>query len=56
LKREYDFAALAQKHGFNAREIEKVCHISDLLEDISALKFLSDHLALYGGTALTFIY
>ena len=56
LKRKYDFGALAQKHGFNVREIEKVCQISDLLEDISAVKLLSDHLSLYGGTALTFIY
>jgi len=56
VKRVYDFGALAQKHGFNVREIEKVCRISDLLEDISAVKLLSDHLSLYGGTALTFIY
>jgi predicted nucleotidyltransferase component of viral defense system len=56
LKREYDFEALAQKYGFNIREIEKVCQISDLLEDISAVKFLSDRLSVYGGTALTFIY
>jgi len=36
--------------------MEKVCRISDLLEDISAVKFLRDRLSLYGGTALTFIY
>lgn len=56
MKRMYDLGALAQKYGFNVREIEKVCRISDLLEDISAVKLLSDHLSLYGGTALTFIY
>jgi len=56
LKREYDFNELARKHGFNVRETEKVCRISDVLEDISAVKFLRDRLALYGGTALTFIY
>ena len=44
------------RYGFSAREIEKVCRISDLLEDVSAVKFLSDRLSLYGGTALTFIY
>jgi len=33
-----------------------VCRTSDILEDISAVKFLSDRLSLYGGTALTFIY
>jgi len=56
LKREYNLEALARTYGFNIREIEKVCRISDLLEDFSAVKFLSDRLALYGGTALTFIY
>ncbi|RLI40615.1 hypothetical protein DRO59_08860 [Candidatus Bathyarchaeota archaeon] len=56
MKREYNFDELALKHGFNVREIEKVCRISDILEDISAVKFLRDRLSLYGGTALTFIY
>jgi len=56
VKREYDFEAQALQYGFNVREMEKVCRISDLLEDISAVKTLSDHLSLYGGTALTFIY
>jgi predicted nucleotidyltransferase component of viral defense system len=56
LKREYNFEELARRHGFNVREIEKVCRISDVLEDISAVKFLKDRLSLYGGTALTFIY
>jgi len=56
LKREYNLEELAKRHGFNVREIEKVCRISDLLEDISAVKFLKDRLSLYGGTALTFIY
>jgi len=56
LKREYDFNELAREHGFNVQEIEKVCRISDVLEDISAIKFLRDRLSLYGGTALTFIY
>src|SRR3989337_103497 len=54
--RKYDLSALARQHGFSIKEIEKVCRISDLLEDISAIKFLSDRLSLYGGTALTFIY
>lgn len=52
----YNFEELAHKYGFNVREIEKVCRISDVLRDISAIKFLRDHLSLYGGTALTFIY
>lgn len=56
MKRTYDFNQLARKHGFNIREIEKVCRISDLLEDTSAIKFLRDRLSLYGGTALAFIY
>jgi len=56
LKRTYDFETLASKYLFNVKEIEKVCRISDLLEDFSAVKILSEHLTLYGGTALTFIY
>ena len=56
MKREYNFEELARRCGFNVREIEKVCRISDLLEDISAVRFLKDRLSLYGGTALTFIY
>jgi len=56
LQRKYDFDALALQYGFNVREVEKVCRISDLLEDVSAVKFLSNRLSLYGGTALTFIY
>ena len=56
MKKMYNFNELARNYGFNIREVEKVCRISDLLEDISAVKFLSDRLCLYGGTALTFIY
>ena len=56
MKKEYDFDALTLQYGFSPKEIEKVCRISDLLEDISAVKYLSDRLSLYGGTALTFIH
>lgn len=56
MKRTYDIETLARTYGFGVKEIEKVCRISDLLEDLSAVKFLSDRLALYGGTALNFIY
>src|SRR3990170_1540980 len=56
LKREYDLDTLARTYGFNIRQIEKVCRTADLLEGISAAKFLSDRLSLYGGTALTFVY
>jgi len=56
LRREYDLETLAQQHGFSITEIDKVCRISDLLESVSAVKFLSDRLSLYGGTAFTFIY
>jgi len=56
MKREYDFHALALRYGFNTKDIEKACRISDMLEDISAVKFLSERLSLYGGTALTFIH
>jgi predicted nucleotidyltransferase component of viral defense system len=33
-----------------------VCRISDVIERLSQVPFLSDHLALYGGTALNFIH
>lgn len=56
MKRKYDFDELAHKYGFNTREIEKACRISDLLEDISTVEFLRNRLSLYGGTALNFIY
>ncbi|MBX5327697.1 MAG: nucleotidyl transferase AbiEii/AbiGii toxin family protein [Candidatus Bathyarchaeia archaeon] len=56
MKREYDFHALALRYGFNTKDMEKACRISDMLEDISAVKFLSERLVLYGGTALTFIH
>jgi predicted nucleotidyltransferase component of viral defense system len=56
LKRKYDFDELAHKYGFNTREIEKACRISDLLEGISTVEFLRNRLSLYGGTALNFIY
>jgi predicted nucleotidyltransferase component of viral defense system len=56
MNRKYDFHALALHHGFNVKDMEKTCRISDILEDISAVKFLSERLSLYGGTALTFIH
>jgi len=56
MKRKYDSHALALRYGFNRRDIEKACRISDILEDISAVKFLSERLSLYGGTALAFIH
>jgi len=46
MKREYDIESIARQHGFNTKETEKVLRISDLLEDISAVKFLSDRLSL----------
>lgn len=54
MKRKYDVDTITRLHGFDAKETEKVLRISDLLEDISAVKFLSDRLSLYDGTALTF--
>jgi predicted nucleotidyltransferase component of viral defense system len=56
MKRKYDLEALARQYGFSVKETEKVCRISDLLEDISAVKFLTDRLSLYGGTAFAFVY
>lgn len=56
MRLSYDLRGLALNYGFNQKEIEKVCRISDVLQRISAIKFLSDRLSLIGGTALTFIY
>ena len=56
MKREYDFEALSRRYGFNPQVLEKVCRISDVLEDFSATRFLRDRLSLYGGTALIFIH
>lgn len=53
---EYDLEYLSRTLGFNVREVEKVLRISDLLEDISNVRFLQKRLCLYGGTALNFIY
>jgi len=56
LRRDYDFEELEHKMGFDPRQIEKACRISDLLEDISNVAFLRDRLSLYGGTALALIH
>ncbi|MFO7991762.1 MAG: nucleotidyl transferase AbiEii/AbiGii toxin family protein [Thermoplasmata archaeon] len=56
MKRNYNFVTLAKEYGFEPSMVEKVCRISDILEDISAVRFLRDRLSLYGGTAFTFIY
>lgn len=56
MKRDYDFEELERKLGFDPRQIEKACRISDLLEDISNVVFLRDRLSLYGGTALALIH
>ena len=55
MKRDYNFEELEGKIGFDPRQIEKACRISDLLEDASNVTFLRDRLSLYGGTALAFI-
>ena len=56
MKRRYGLEGLARIYGFNTREIEKVCRISDVLEDLSSIRFLRDRLSLYGGTSLAFIH
>lgn len=56
MRRDYDFEELERKMGFDPRQIEKACRISDLLEDISNVAFLRDRLSLYGGTALALIH
>ena len=56
MKRMYDFDKISIDTGFNPVQIEKVCRISDILENISAVPFMRKRLALYGGTALAFVH
>lgn len=56
MERKYDFESISTKYTFDARQVEKVCRISDFLQDVSNIPFLRRHLCLYGGTALTFVY
>ena len=53
---DYDYRYLRIKHDFDEMQMEKVCRMSDFLEDVSIIPFLTDRLSLYGGTALTFIH
>ncbi|MCW4051408.1 MAG: nucleotidyl transferase AbiEii/AbiGii toxin family protein [Candidatus Bathyarchaeota archaeon] len=52
----YDYRQLESKYQYNPPQIEKVCRISDILETISQIPFLSERLSLYGGTALNIIH
>lgn len=56
MKRSYDFEELGRGLGFDPRQLEKACRISDILEDVSGVVFLRDRLSLYGGTALSFVH
>jgi predicted nucleotidyltransferase component of viral defense system len=53
---KYDIASLSKETGFDQRLIEKVLRISDVLQEISRVDFLSKRLSLYGGTALNFVH
>jgi len=52
----YDIKGISRETGFEPRFIEKVLKISDVLQEISRIKFLHKRLSLYGGTALNFVY
>lgn len=56
MKRKYDFDKISSETGFNPVQIEKVCRISDILENISQVRFMRNRLSLYGGTALAFMH
>lgn len=47
---------LAQEIGFEARSLEKVIRLAELLDGIESLENLQDSLALKGGTALNLIF
>jgi predicted nucleotidyltransferase component of viral defense system len=42
----------AKSRGYRPEMIEKVYHLLDVLEEIMAVSYLSDRLALKGGTAI----
>ena len=42
--------------GYQPKEIEKIHRLFAILEQIGNIKFLSDRLSFYGGTALNFIH
>lgn len=42
--------------GYSSTVVEKIHRLFDVLEQISKVKFLSDRLCFYGGTALNFIH
>ena len=52
----YDYRYLQSIYPYNPTLLEKVCRISDILERITQIPFLKEHLSLYGGTALNFIH
>ena len=52
----YDYRYLQSIHPYDPVQLEKVCRISDILERITQIPFLKEHLSLYGGTALNFIH
>lgn len=56
LKRSYDFLELGRRYDFDPRLREKVCRISDFLEDLSNVRFLRERQCLYEGSALTFVF
>lgn len=56
MTRSYDYDELGRRYDFGTRQVEKVCRISDFLEDLSSVRFLRERLCLYGGTALAFVY
>ncbi|KXA99948.1 hypothetical protein AKJ42_02105 [candidate division MSBL1 archaeon SCGC-AAA261C02] len=52
----YDLNRLARKENFDVRVLEKLCRISDILEEISQDPLLKTRLSLTGGTALNLIH
>jgi len=51
-----DYSTLASRLGFEERDVEKACRVSDLIRRISQVPFLRDRLSIYGGTALAFVF
>jgi predicted nucleotidyltransferase component of viral defense system len=54
--RRSDFEKIQRETGFNLDLLEKVYHLTRILNEIQGIDVLRDNLTLKGGTALNFLY
>jgi predicted nucleotidyltransferase component of viral defense system len=53
---DFELKQEAILHGYRPEMLEKVYHLLELLEEFMAVHYLSDRLALKGGTAINLFY